>query len=75
MNGKYIVLTGKMVEKRKVLVEMIEARGGIVQSSVTNSTDFLVRNPLPDGHESGKTRKARQKGVTILSEDELMAAL
>ncbi len=75
MQGKYFVITGKMEFLRKDLIRKIEAAGGTVQTSVTNSTDFVVCNPLPDGHKSNKVKAAERKGIPVLTEDELMAAL
>lgn len=71
-NGKTFVLTGTLVQyTRTDAAKLIKERGGKVAGSVSKSTDFVVA-----GDSAGsKLDKARQLGVTILSEAEFIAAL
>jgi DNA ligase (NAD+) len=63
--GKQFVLTGKMDGyTRDEARELIEARGGRVNSSVSKKTDFVVA-----GEEAGsKLDKATALGITVIDE-------
>ena len=71
-NGLSIVLTGTLPTlSRAKATELIENAGGKVTSAVTKKTSFLVA-----GDEAGsKLDKARQLGVEILDEAELLRRL
>lgn len=72
LEGKTFVVTGS-VEKfanRKELKEWIESRGGKVTGSVTGKTDYLINNDVTS--TSSKNKKARELGIPILSEGELL---
>jgi len=75
LRGARVVFTGLMAIPRKDLIAMSEAAGVTVQKSVTLITDYLV---LKDGVDprgpitSSKHRKARQYGVTIITENDFM---
>jgi DNA ligase (NAD+) len=66
---KYFVLTGKLSTVRAEATAAIERLGGTVQSSVTNSTTYLVA-----GDKVGMTKMdaARRKGAQVISEDTLL---
>ena len=50
---------------------LVESRGGVVQSSVTGKTSYVVAGSEP----GSKLDKARSQGVTILTEDEFLNLL
>ena len=70
--GKSFVLTGTLPTlKRAQAKAMIEEAGGKVAGSVSKKTDYVVA-----GEEAGgKLTKAEELGLTILSEEELLALL
>ncbi len=67
--GKTIVVTGTLPTMgRKEVKALLEAHGGKVTGSVSKKTDFLVA-----GENAGsKLTKARDLGITIVSEKELL---
>lgn len=66
-DGKVFVLTGTLTKyKRSDASAIIEQYGGKTSSSVSKKTDYVLA-----GEEAGsKLDKARQLGVTVISEDE-----
>lgn len=68
--GKTFVITGTLPTwSRSEATEYIERRGGRVSGGVTKKTDYLVA-----GEEAGsKLAKARELGVAVLTEAELVA--
>ncbi len=70
--GKRFVFTGTLLNyKRSEASKLIEDNGGEIQSSVNNSTDYLIA-----GSDAGsKLQKAIEKGITVLSEDEFINLL
>lgn len=72
MEGKTFVITGSVYHfsNRNELKSYIEARGGKVTGSVTSKTDYLVNNDLESN--SSKNRKAKELGIPIISEEELL---
>lgn len=71
--GKTFVITGKVSHfaNRDALKAFIMERGGKAAGSVSARTDYLINNDTASG--SAKNKKARQLGITILSEEEFLA--
>ncbi|MDO4788095.1 MAG: NAD-dependent DNA ligase LigA [Johnsonella sp.] len=75
ISGKVFVITGK-TEKfsgRKELQELIESYGGRVSSSVSANTSYLINND--SGSNSSKNKKAKELGVSIITEEEFLKLL
>jgi len=70
MNDQKVIFTGF---RDKVLHEAVEAAGGEMQMSVSGKTTLVVtKNP---NSNSGKVKKARDKGIKIISIDDLKELL
>lgn len=72
ISGKTVVFTGKLVTLgRDEAKAQAEALGATVAGSVSKKTDYVVA-----GEDAGsKLKKARELGVTVLSEEEWAALL
>ena len=70
LNGKTFVITGKLSKPRAEIKAMIEAAGGKVTGSVSGKTNYLVNNDSTS--QTAKNIKAKELGVSIITEDELM---
>ena len=70
--GLSFVVTGslKFCAGRDQLKEQIEQRGGKVTGSVTGKTTCLINNDITSA--SSKNKKAKELGVTILSEEDFL---
>ncbi|MDR1027924.1 MAG: NAD-dependent DNA ligase LigA [Clostridiales Family XIII bacterium] len=70
LSGLTFVITGSLsaYPNREALKAYIEDRGGKVTGAVSEKTDYLINNDKASA--SSKNKKAKQLGVTILSEDE-----
>ena len=66
------MITGELINfaNRGELVDYIEARGGKVAGSVSKKTYALINNDV--NSQSGKNKKARELGIPVISEQELM---
>lgn len=75
LEGKTFVITGSLehYSNRKELKSAIEAEGGKVAGSVSASTDYLITNNPESG--SAKNRAAREHGVDIITENEIIEML
>ena len=73
LEGLVFVITGSLnhFENRNELKDLIESRGGKVTGSVTAKTTCLINNDVTSS--SSKNKKAKELGVTILSEDDFLA--
>lgn len=67
--GKVFVLTGALPNlTRKEAMDMIKKYGGKVSSSVSSKTDYLLAGSDP----GQKYEKARELGITIIEEQDLL---
>ena len=75
LEGKTFVITGSLEHyaNRKDLKAEIEAEGGKVAGSVSAKTDYLITNDPNSG--SSKNKKARELGVAIITENEIIEML
>lgn len=69
--GLTFVITGAVhiYKNRDEFKASVEARGGKVAGSVSKNTDYLVNND----NTSGKSQKAKELGIPIISEDEFIS--
>jgi DNA ligase (NAD+) len=65
-------ITGKLSMKRDDLVRIIEQNGGKV-ASVNKNLTYLICNDKSS--TSGKSKKAADLGITIITEDEFMSMI
>ena len=70
--GLRFAITGELesFRNRDAMVEYIEQRGGDVGKSVTKKTDYLINNDATS--TSSKNRKAKELGVTVITESEFL---
>ena len=75
LEGRTFVITGSLghYANRKDLKAEIEAEGGKVAGSVSAKTDYLITNDPNSG--SSKNRTARELGVEIITEEQIMEML
>ena len=75
LEGRTFVITGSLEHyaNRKDLKAEIEAEGGKVAGSVSAKTDYLITNDPNSG--SSKNKAARELGVAIISEEQIMEML
>lgn len=73
--GTTFVITGKLnsYENRDTAKEEIESLGGKVVGSVSKNTNYLVNNDI--NSNTGKNKKAKELGVSIINEEQLIAML
>lgn len=72
--GKSFCFTGELdTMKRSEAEKRVRALGGTAKSSVTADLDYLVTNDPGSG--SSKNKKARELGVSVISEAEFLALL
>ena len=65
-------ITGKLSMKRDDLVKIIEANGG-KNASVGKGLSYLICNDKTS--TSGKSKKAKDLGIPVITEDEFMAMI
>ena len=75
LEGKTFVITGSLEHytNRKALKADIESEGGKVAGSVSAKTDYLITNDPNSG--SSKNRTARELGVAIITEEQVIEML
>lgn len=73
--GKTFVITGSLehFENRDAAKTEIELHGGKVSGSVSAKTSYLVNNDIES--TSGKNKKAKELGIPIISENQLIAMM
>ncbi|MBQ3401292.1 MAG: NAD-dependent DNA ligase LigA [Lachnospiraceae bacterium] len=73
--GKVFVITGSLehFENRKALQDAIEDAGGKSTGSVSAKTDYLINNDIAS--TSSKNKKAKELGIPIITEEEVMRML
>lgn len=73
--GKIFVITGSLnhFANRDEAKDKIEAAGGKVSGSVSAKTSYLVNNDTES--TSGKNKKAKELGISIIGEEELIKML
>lgn len=73
--GKTFVITGSLehFENRDAAKTEIELHGGKVSGSVSAKTSYLVNNDIES--TSGKNKKAKELGIPIISENQLIAIM
>ena len=70
LTGKSFCFTGAMEYKRKDLQDMVTAQGGTNLDSVTKNLTYLV---IADPNStSGKAKKARDLGITLISPEQFL---
>lgn len=72
LNNMSFCITGKLSMKRDDLVKIIEENGGKI-ASVGKTLTYLICNDKTS--TSGKSKKAKDLGITVITEDELMAMI
>lgn len=75
LSGLTFVITGSLnhFSNRDEAKDRIEAAGGKVAGSVSAKTSYLVNNDV--NSTSGKNKKAKELGIPIITEDELIKML
>ena len=75
LTGNTYVITGSLnrFENRDQLKDLIESLGGKVGSGVTAKTTALINNDVASN--SGKNKKAKELGITILSEQQFLDSI
>ena len=70
--GLTFVITGKVnvFKNRDAFIAYVESQGGKVSGIVSKNTNYLVNNYFYS--TSSKTKKARELGIPIISEDEFV---
>lgn len=72
LKGKIFVFTGALTNTREYFKTLVECFGGVVGSSVTAKTDYLVVGDATfqgdANHKSTKAKKAATLGVPVVNE-------
>jgi len=71
LKGKTFVITGTLSQSRADIKDALQAKGAKVSGSVSKKTDYVIAGDNP----GSKVDKARELGVTIISEEELKGFL
>ena len=70
--GMIFVITGSLnhYSSRDILKHELESKGAKVSGSISSKTSFLVNNDV--NSSSSKNKKAKELGIPIISEDQLI---
>ncbi|PKN74707.1 MAG: DNA ligase (NAD(+)) LigA, partial [Deltaproteobacteria bacterium HGW-Deltaproteobacteria-10] len=69
LQGKAFVFTGSMESMgRNEAKAIVESLGGVVQSSVTSKTSYVIAGSEP----GSKLDKARRQGISVISEKDFL---
>ena len=69
LQGKAFVFTGSLESMgRNEAKALVESLGGVVQSSVTGRTSYVVTGSEP----GSKLDKARRQGISVISEKDFL---
>lgn len=69
IKGKKVCITGSLSVKRSDMEKRLRDLGGVIVSSVSKATDYLLTNDKTSG--SSKNKKAEKLNIPIISEDDL----
>lgn len=69
INGKSFCITGALSRPRKEIEDLLKSFGASVVGSVSSKTNYLLTNEIDSS--STKSKKARELGVEVISENEL----
>ena len=72
LSGKSFVISGVFEMSRNDLKKLVEDNGGKNSSSISSKTDYLIRG---DKMGPSKLEKAEKLGITMISEQELLAMI
>lgn len=72
LSGKTFVITGSLnrYKNRDELISIIESKGGKISGSVSTKTSYLINNDTKSN--SSKNKKAKELGITIISEEDFI---
>ncbi len=73
ISGLKFCITGTLSMKRSELQKIVKTNGGIVQSSVSKETDYLITNDIESS--SSKFKKAKHLNIPIINEDAFFALI
>ncbi len=71
ITGKKICITGSLSRPRNKIEQVIQEHGGIIVSSVSKATNYLLTNDKDSN--SSKFKKAQELKIEILTEEELFS--
>lgn len=71
--GKKFCITGELSQPRSVIEKKIKMGGGLLVSSVSKNTNYLLTNEKES--TSSKFLKAKELGIKIISEEELLSLI
>ncbi len=70
LGGKKICITGELSMPRNDMAKLIKENGGLIVSSVSKNTDYLLTNETDS--TSSKFVKAKSLGIAVITEEEFL---